>query len=225
MAWDKAVFGNQTKGELLPTGSPEPGWYAVWCGQQVGTGVWGWLGLGKRRSSGSGAVSEGTCSSMRKGGEVPAPPRRTLTRCPLLPPSPDFWSVPGFLPGVRVVFQILLALVFAPLWSVSGSLRCWHCTELCGGCFRGLPTFSSQCHSFPAGRPRAGWTLNSFTFPSLWSRWRSDGWSVRAGRRPVVPLLLLESMVLGAENRPGFLIVDPSWSHTSTRNNPAQSPH
>lgn len=154
----------------------------VLCSVAVRAGAGGWWWPGE----GAGAVGAELSSPRRKrllseeaGGAVTAPPRRTPARCPLLPPSPVFLGLPlGFLPGVVVVFRVLAAPLFLlPFGLPRGLLGVGTSLGSFGGCFLGLPRPRFSVPSFSCLEAR-GWLdfeLDSLIFPSLRSRWRSDG--------------------------------------------------
>lgn len=120
----------------------------------------------------------------------------------------SFLGLPlGFLPGVVVVFRVLAAPLFLlPFGRPRGLLGVGTSLGSFGGCLRGLPRPRFSVPSFSCLEAK-GWLdfeLDSLIFPSLWSRWRSNGWDARArppacGARSGLP----GATVLGAEDRPG----------------------
>lgn len=138
---------------------------------------------------------------------VTAPPPRIPARCPPLPPSPVFWVCP---------LVSFLELWFSgswqhpcfcfPLVGLRGLLGVGTSLGSFGGCLRGLPRprFSVPSISCLEAKGWLDFDLYSLIFPSLGSRWKSDGWDARArppacGARPSLP----GASVLGAEDRPG----------------------
>lgn len=120
----------------------------------------------------------------------------------------SFLGLPlGFLPGVVVVFRVLAAPLFLlPFGRPRGLLGVGTSLGSFGGCLRGLPRPRFSVPSFSCLEAK-GWLdfeLDSLIFPSLWSRWRSNGWDARA-RPPACGARsgLLGATVLGAEDRPG----------------------